>query len=61
MLLKDIIKSKGVKQKWIAQRLGVSEVAVSNWVKGKSVPSEKHLLRLSELLYIPFKDLQSVI
>lgn len=57
MLLKEILKSKGVKQKWLAFKLGVSEVTVSNWVKEKSIPSQKSLEKLSALLDIPLKDL----
>ena len=57
MLLKELLKTKGVKQNWLASRLGVSEVTVSNWVKEKSVPSVKHLEKLSEILNIPVKEL----
>jgi transcriptional regulator with XRE-family HTH domain len=57
MLLKELLKTKGIKQKWLASRLGVSEVTVSNWVKEKSVPSQKHLEKLSEILNIPVKEL----
>lgn len=57
MVLKDLIKTRGVKQRFIANKLGVSEVTVSNWVKEKSVPSQKHLEKLSEILNIPIKEL----
>jgi transcriptional regulator with XRE-family HTH domain len=57
MLLKELLKTKGVKQNWLALRLGVSEVTVSNWVKEKSAPSQKHLEKLSEILNIPIKEL----
>lgn len=56
-MLKELIKSKGIKQKWLALKLGVSEVTVSNWVKEKSMPSQKHLEKLSEVLNIPVKEL----
>lgn len=59
MLLKELFKSKGVKQKWLAAKLGVSEVTVSNWVKEKSNPSTKHLEKLSIILDIPLKELVS--
>ncbi|WP_326937505.1 helix-turn-helix transcriptional regulator [Flavobacterium sp. PL11] len=55
--MKELIKSKGIKQKWLALKLGVSEVTVSNWVKEKSIPSKKHLLKMSKLLDIPTKEL----
>jgi transcriptional regulator with XRE-family HTH domain len=59
MLLKEVLKSKGVKQKWLAYKLGVSEVTVSNWVKEKSIPSQKSLEKLSEVLNIPLRELMN--
>lgn len=56
-MLKEFIRAKGMKQTFIAQKIGVSVVTVSNWAQGKSTPSEKHLKRLSELLQVPIKDL----
>ncbi|MGQ1787980.1 helix-turn-helix transcriptional regulator [Saccharicrinis sp. GN24d3] len=56
--MKEILKAKGIKQKWLAQKLGVSEVTVSNWVKEKSYPSKKHIEKLSEILNIPKEDLK---
>ena len=56
-MLKEIIKSKGIKQKYLASRIGVSEVTLSNWVKGKSAPSKKHLEKLSEILEVPTKEI----
>ncbi len=57
MLLKELLKSKGLKQKWLASKMGVSEVTVSNWCAGKSVPKKAHLQKLSELLEIPIKSI----
>ncbi|TQD38997.1 helix-turn-helix domain-containing protein [Haloflavibacter putidus] len=56
-MLKDVIKSKGLKQSYLAQRMGVSTVTMSNWVKEKSSPSKKNLVKLSQLLEVPIKDL----
>ena len=56
-MLKEIIKAKGLKNKFISQKLGVSEVTVSNWVQGKSTPSKKHLEKLSQLLEVPISDI----
>ncbi len=56
-MLKEFLKSKGVKQKWLAQRIGVSEVTMSNWVKGKSSPTKKNLEKLSEILNVHINDL----
>jgi len=57
MLLKELLKVKGVKQKWIAQKMGVSEVTVSNWCSGKVIPKKEHLQKLSDILDIPIKTL----
>lgn len=57
MLLKELLKSKGIKQKWLASKMGVSEVTVSNWCSAKSVPKKEHLRKLSDLLDVPVKAL----
>ena len=56
-MLKEILKSKGIKQNYLAQRIGVSVVTMSNWVKEKSSPSKKNLRKLSEVLEVPEKDI----
>ena len=58
-MLKELFRSKGIKQKWLAQKMGVSEVAVSNWVQEKSVPSQKNFEKLSTILNVPLKDLMN--
>lgn len=59
MLLKEVLKLKGVKQNWLAKKLGVSEVTVSNWVQGKSEPTKKHLEKISQVLNFPLQDMMS--
>jgi transcriptional regulator with XRE-family HTH domain len=50
MKLKTLLDEKGIKQKWLAQKLGVSEVTVSSWCLGRSKPRQKHINQLSILL-----------
>ena len=57
LLLKELLKSRGLKQNWLAQKIGVSNVTVSNWSSGKSMPKKKHLQKISELLDVPIKSL----
>ena len=57
MLLKELLNSKGLKQKWLANKMGVSEVTVSSWCAGKSMPRKEHLQKLSELLDVPLKTI----
>lgn len=56
-MLKELLKAKGVKQKWLANKIGVSEVTMSNWVKEKTQPSDKNYRKLSEVLDVPLTDL----
>ncbi|MFA5713495.1 MAG: helix-turn-helix transcriptional regulator [Bacteroidales bacterium] len=58
-LLKQLIQSKGIKQKWLAQKLGVSEVTISNWVGAKTIPNEENLKKLSEIMDISIETLSS--
>jgi transcriptional regulator with XRE-family HTH domain len=60
-MLKELIKVKGVKQRFIADKLGVSEVTVSNWVMGKTFPSEENLEKLCKLLDIPVEKIKNVL
>ena len=60
MLLKELLKSKGLKQKWLANKIGVSEVTVSNWCSGKSVPQKAHLQKISEILEVPVKAIINI-
>jgi len=60
MLLKELLKTKGIKQVWVANKLGVSEVTVSKWCSGKSVPKKAHLEKLSRLLDVPIKTMVNV-
>jgi len=50
MPFKSLLESRGIKQKWLAEKIGVSEVTVSNWSSGKSSPSNKNLKKLSQAL-----------
>lgn len=60
MLLKELLKSKGIKQKWLANKIGVSEVTISNWCSEKSMPKKEHLRKLSELLDVPINTIINI-
>jgi len=57
MLLKELLRAKGLKQKWLADKIGVSEVTLSSWCSGKSIPKKAHLNKISEILDVPVKTL----
>jgi transcriptional regulator with XRE-family HTH domain len=58
-MLKELIKSKGFKQKFVADKVGVSEVTLSNWVKGKTTPNDAHIAKLSQVLNTSIELLQN--
>lgn len=47
--IKKLRKSKGVTQRELATRLGISEQAVSKWEKNLSNPSTKNLLQIAKI------------
>ncbi|WP_088323655.1 helix-turn-helix domain-containing protein [Polaribacter tangerinus] len=55
-MLKEVFKSKGIKQKFLASKMGVSEVTLSNWVTGKTSPSKKNLEKLSDILDVSINE-----
>ena len=56
-MLKDVLRAKGIKQTYLAERIGVSVVTVSNWVQGKTAPNKKHLDKLCDVLDVEEKDI----
>jgi putative transcriptional regulator len=55
--LKKILEHKGIKQRWLADELGVTEVTISNWVNNRTYPSLETLSSISNILDIEIKDL----
>lgn len=55
--LKVILAEKGKTNKWLAEKLGKSEVTVSRWVRNENQPSMETLLVISKLLDIDIKEL----
>ncbi|UOQ83251.1 helix-turn-helix transcriptional regulator [Hymenobacter sp. 5414T-23] len=49
-MLKEVLKVKGLKQNWLAAKLGVSIVTVSNWCSGKTQPNNAHMEKLTAIL-----------
>lgn len=57
MIFSEIRKNNGFSQQYLADSLGISQATVAMWETGKSVPTMKTLLKLSELFNIDIKDL----
>lgn len=50
--LKEILEERGIKQKFIAEKLGVTVSSVSLWVQEKTHPSIPNLKKLAEVLNV---------
>ena len=55
--IKEILKTKGIKQTWLADRLGKSYNMVNGYVQNRRQPSLKDLYEISEILDIDIKEL----
>lgn len=55
--LKEILAQRGIKQKWLAEQIGVSEVTITNWVKGVFQPTNENIQKIISVLQIDEKDL----
>jgi len=54
--LDQILKSRGIKQSWLAKKLGVTRESVNHWVKGKNQPGTKNLKKIAEILNISLDE-----
>ena len=50
-------KAEGLTQSQLAEKLGITDRAVSKWETGKSLPDASIMLQLCELLQITVNDL----
>ena len=55
--LADWLESTETTQLELAERMGVSQPSVSDWVTGRTFPAIDNLCRLSEITRIPVGDL----
>ena len=55
--LKQILDSRSIKQRELAEAVGVSEAVVSGWCKGIKVPSLETAGRIAKFLSIAIDDL----
>lgn len=55
--IKDIMSERGVTSAWLAEKVGISKVAVSNIVTGKSSPSLDNLIKIADVLKVSITEL----
>ena len=55
--IKEVIKREGRKQKWIAEKIGVSETDVSSYIANRRKPNHSRLTAMCRLLNCRIVDL----
>ena len=55
--IKEVIKREGRKQKWIAEKIGVSETDVSSYIANRRKPNHDRLTAMCRLLNCRIVDL----
>ena len=55
--IKEVLEEKGIKQTWLAEKLGKSYNMVNGYVQNRQQPRLEVLYRIAELLQVSPKDL----
>lgn len=55
--IKDVIDLSGVSRKIIAEKLGVSQVSISNWINGKNSPDLETLITFCEMFGVSLDEI----
>lgn len=55
--LKEILESKGITQKWLADRVGTTEAAMCRYVKGDRVPKAPLAIAMARALGVDVEEL----
>jgi putative transcriptional regulator len=55
--IKEVLKEKGIKQIWLAEKLGKSYNMVNGYVTNKRQPSIEVLYEIAKLLQVDAKEL----
>jgi repressor LexA len=55
--IKEVLEDKGIKQKWLAEKLGKSYNMVNSYVQNRRQPSIEDLYKIAEILGVNAKDL----
>ncbi len=55
--IKEVLKEKGIKQIWLADKLGKSYNMVNSYVQNRTQPRLEILMKIAEILDIDIKEL----
>lgn len=49
MSFKELLKERGIKPKWIADKVGVQRLEVYRWMKGTSYPKQEYIDKILKI------------
>lgn len=55
--IKEVLEEKGIKQVWLAERLGKSFNTINSYVQNRTQPSLETLYEIAKLLGVDAKEL----
>jgi transcriptional regulator with XRE-family HTH domain len=55
--IKEVLEEKGIKQKWLAEKLGKSFNSVNSYVQNRQQPRLEVLNEIAKILDVDVKDL----
>ena len=55
--IKDVLQEKGIKQTWLAEKLGKSYNMVNGYVQNRRQPSLEDLYKIAEILDVEVEEL----
>jgi transcriptional regulator with XRE-family HTH domain len=55
--IKEVLGEKGIKQKWLAEKLGKSYNMVNSYVQNRQQPRLEVLIEIAEILDVDVKEL----
>jgi putative transcriptional regulator len=55
--IKEVLEQKGVKQTWLAEKLGKSYPVINGYVQNKNQPRLETLYEIAKILSVDVKDL----
>jgi transcriptional regulator with XRE-family HTH domain len=55
--IKEVLEEKGIKQTWLAERLGKSYNVVNGYVQNRQQPRLEVLYEIAKILYVEVKEL----
>ena len=57
VLFSKALKESGLKDNFVAKKMGVSRITITAWKYGKVIPSMEHLNNISEMFKIEVSNL----